>query len=85
MIEGLKELEKLLKLCRKQGVMSLEFDNVKFHLGDLPPESITTQTSDATDNPYQGFPSGVLSPEELQYYSVHGWQPQAPDARGEAS
>lgn len=36
MISTLKDLEKLLKLCRKQGVTELDLHGVSFKLGDLP-------------------------------------------------
>jgi hypothetical protein len=35
-IESLKELEKLIKLCRKQGLSSIKIDNIEFQLGSLP-------------------------------------------------
>lgn len=36
MVKDIKDLEKLLKLCRKQGVTDLEFEGLKIKLGDLP-------------------------------------------------
>jgi hypothetical protein len=36
MIEDLKQLEKLLKLCRKQGVDSIELEGLKLKFGEMP-------------------------------------------------
>lgn len=35
-IDSLKDLEKLFKLCRKQGVASITVDGITFELGALP-------------------------------------------------
>lgn len=35
-MNDIKELRKLIKLCREQGVQSIRFDGVELHLGDLP-------------------------------------------------
>jgi hypothetical protein len=35
-IDTLKDLEKVISLCRKLGVESIKIDNVEFHLGQLP-------------------------------------------------
>lgn len=43
MIKDIKELEKLFKLCRKQGVESIELDGCKIKFGDLPSKPVTTQ------------------------------------------
>ena len=36
MITDLKDLQHVLKLCRKYGVADLEFGNIKLKLGELP-------------------------------------------------
>lgn len=73
MIQDVKDLEKLLKLCRKQGVTELKFGNVEFKLGALPHDKVTqTQDEVTTDNPYSNFPDGELSPDQLMYYSAGG-------------
>lgn len=38
MIENLKDLERLLKLLRKQGVTDFKMNGVELKLGDLPSE-----------------------------------------------
>lgn len=35
-IESLKDLQKVIQLCRKLGVQSIKVDSIEFHLGDLP-------------------------------------------------
>lgn len=74
MIKDLKELEKLLKLCRKQGVTDIKLGDVELKLGELPAESNGRQTSveTPTDNPYANFPDGELTPEQLMFYSAGG-------------
>ena len=50
MIENLKDLQALLKLCRKQGVTEIALPQVSFKLGDLPvnhpAESIEEEDTD---------------------------------------
>lgn len=71
MIENLKELEKLLKLCRKQGVLEIKFGTVEFKLGDLPQE-VGAQSSIDESDPLKNFPQGELTPEQLMFYSSGG-------------
>lgn len=86
MIDTLKQLEKMIKLCRKQGVTKITFDNVALELGDLPVDTIQGVGSQeqTSGNPYAGFPTGTLTPEELTYYSVNGYQPDS-EPKEEAS
>lgn len=87
MIDTLKQLEKMIKLCRKQGVTKITFDNVTLELGDLLIEA-ATQTAgagdQAGDNTYSGFPTRILTPDELTFYSVNGFQPDS-EQKEEAS
>ena len=82
MIDSIKDLEKLLKLCRKQGVTEISVGAVAFKLGDLPSDNRTNQSvnDDLTEyeeiaNPFQDFPGGVLTPEHLAHYA-NGGTPQ---------
>jgi hypothetical protein len=70
LIESLKDLEKLLKLCRKQGVTEIKLGVVELKLGDLPTEQ--TVSMDVSDDPYKSFPQGELTPEQLMFYSAGG-------------
>jgi hypothetical protein len=76
-IDNLKELSKLMTLCRKQGVAAIEIDNIKFNLGPEPaptkwveaqiptytPGGITADTKIVTDE---------LTPEQLLMWSTGG-------------
>lgn len=74
MIESLKDLEKLLKLCRKQGVTELKLGTTEFKLGDLPQEYASQAEAIETDplNPFANFPQGELTNEQLAFYSAGG-------------
>lgn len=75
MIDSIKDLEKLLKLCRKQGVTDIELGTVKIKLGDLPEKMSYVDDpalQDKIDDPYANFPSGILSAEQLAFYSAGG-------------
>ena len=48
MITDLKELEKLMKLCRKQGISEFEIDNIRFKLGDLPIDNKSVEKEDTS-------------------------------------
>ena len=39
-IENIKELQKVIQLCRKQGIESFEIGDIKFTLGSLPKEEV---------------------------------------------
>lgn len=74
MVNNLKELEKLFKLCRKQGITELDLGTIKFKVGDLPYEAgkDAEQGEMPTENPYANFPDGELTPEQLAFYSAGG-------------
>ena len=74
MIESLKDLEKLLKLCHKQAVKEIKLGSVELKLGDLPQERRQSSEIEEipSDNPYANFPSGELTPEQLMFYSAGG-------------
>ncbi len=73
MIASLKDLEKLLKLLRKQGVVDFKMGDIDLKLGDLPrePQSVQEEEVDPED-PYAHFPPGMLTPEQLMFYSSGG-------------
>lgn len=81
MISNLKDLEKLIKLCRKQGLTEISLDGFcSFKLGDLPLEERGTQPLiEGVDDPYKNFPQGELSPEQLMFYSSGGSPDQDPE------
>lgn len=79
MIDNLKDLEKLLKLCRKQGVTDIKLGSVELKLGDLPTERTEASTNVVpTANPFANFPDRILTEEELLFYSSGGTPEDAP-------
>jgi len=72
-IADLKELKKLLQLCRAQGVTEINLGEVSFKLGDLPYEPDGSKSiTDETPAKYENFPTGNLTPEQLMFYSSGG-------------
>lgn len=70
MIKDLKDLEKLLKLCRKQGVKDIKLADISLSLGDLPQEA--SKALHDPVNPLANFPQGELTPDQLAFYSSGG-------------
>jgi hypothetical protein len=60
-LPDIKQLEKILKLCRKQGVTELTMSDMSFKFGDLPRD----QTADEPEANALG-----LTDEQLAFYSV---------------
>jgi hypothetical protein len=84
MIENLKDLERLLKLCRRQGVQEIELGTVKLKLGDLPVVETPHVAGDTEPrDPYVDFPDVVLTPEQLMFYSAGGVPADDPALGGE--
>lgn len=65
-IETFKDLEIIIKLCRKQGVSSIKVDNVELQLGDAPEKQEKLKPGDNT-NPEA---TSGLTEEELMLWSV---------------
>jgi hypothetical protein len=91
-LPDLKKLGKVIDLCRKKGIARFECAGIKFELGEEPTpklrrvikaESTPAETTDSS-NPYANFPKGILSQDELIYYSAGGMPPsddgQEPEA-----
>jgi len=74
MIESLKDLSALLKLCRKQGVTELSLGSeVSFKLGELPQRQETEMTEEAQmAEAYEEMPDRILTPEELTFLANGG-------------
>jgi hypothetical protein len=86
MIESIKDLEKLLKLCRKQGVTKIALATVSFELGALPEViSRSTVLEDVPEDPYANFPQGDLTPTQLMFYSSGGAPEDDPELQGETN
>lgn len=75
MINELKDLKQLFKLCRQQGVTEIKLSGVEIKFGDMPLESKSGSLIDSTQDeasPYANFPQGDLKPEQLIFYSSGG-------------
>jgi len=44
-IDTLKQLENVIKLCRKQGVTDIKIDGVELHVGPLPVKAMRSLSS----------------------------------------
>ena len=76
MISDLKDLDKLFKLCRKQGITDIKVAGIEIKFGDLPQGSVGSISNSTEEevviNPYDGFPQEILSPEQLTHYAMGG-------------
>lgn len=64
-IQNLKELSKLIDLCRKKGIDSIEIDNIKLKLGHI--ETAPVYTADAPA--IQPVPD--YTPDDILNWSTH--------------
>jgi hypothetical protein len=64
MLKDLKELEKFLKICRKQGIDEISFEGLSVKFGSLPLKAANQIEEDEilTDE---------LSPDELIFYAAN--------------
>lgn len=62
-INNLKELQAIIKLCRKTGISAIEVDGVKLSLGTEPKKLKSEQSSEATT---------ALTDEDMLYWSSAG-------------
>lgn len=72
MIENIKDLERLLKLCRKQGVTEINLGTVSFKLGELEERTTPMTQEEEIEDKYADFPDGPLTPEELVFFANGG-------------
>lgn len=63
MITDLKDFEKFLKICRKQGVSDVTCNGITVKLGNLP-------TKNDAEEEAEEIPTDGLSPEELAFYHL---------------
>lgn len=80
-IESLKDLSKLIALCRKTGVQSIRVDNIEMHLGADPTpkraapkkqaQAPTMRSTVVTDgDKIDPIETDELTPEQLLMWSV---------------
>lgn len=74
MISDLKDLQKLLKLCRAQGITDFKMNGLEIKFGDLPIVQGQAQQVAYQDpaTQWSNFPPGELTPEQLAFYSAGG-------------
>ncbi len=65
-IDTLADLRALIKVCRKEGINSIEVDGVKLELGNVPLKAKDLKT----EEPKNEMPS--YTDEELMTWSVNG-------------
>ena len=68
-LPDLKQLDKLIALCRKRGIKSVQIDNLKIELGDAP-EQRSTKKAQAISQVEEDFESDALTDEQLLHWSV---------------
>lgn len=70
MVQSIKELERLLKLCRKQGVTEITTPEVSLKLGELPTKHQDYQEQEPEE--IESIFDEPLTPEELVAFSNGG-------------
>lgn len=80
MINDLKDLKALFKLCRAQGIIDFKMNGLEIKFGDLPQDKNFQFESD-NSSPYANFPDGELTPEQLAFYSAGGLPEDDPALR----
>jgi hypothetical protein len=85
MIKDLKEFQKLLKICRSQGITDLKYNGLEVKFGELP-STVQSESYREVDepfvNPYDDFPDELMSPEQLAYYANGGLPQDDPFRKG---
>jgi hypothetical protein len=83
-LPDLKDLAKVIDLCRKKGVSSITLGDMRLEFGNEPerrpsksPIGDEIPAVDPSD-PWANFPAGNLTPEQLTYYSAGGVPGQEP-------
>ncbi len=82
-LPDLKQLGKVIDLCRKKGVDEITIGHLTLKLGAEPERparaagSTEIPEGDPAD-PYQNFPGGILTPEQLMFYSAGGMPGEEP-------
>lgn len=73
MIQDLKDLKALFKLCRLQGVTEIKLNGVEIKFGELPGEMSSAHLQEeVVSNAFANFPKDELTPEQLMFYSSGG-------------
>ncbi len=66
MIDNLKEFERFLKLCRKQGVTEASVGGVSVKIGNKPERESSKKKAEESDE----IETDSLTPDELMFYHL---------------
>lgn len=89
-ISNLKDLKKLIQLCRSQGVDAIEVNGIKFGLKDIPKaqkkykhisepsNSLSPNLDENISIPQMHIDTDELSEEEMLFYSAPSVQTENP-------
>lgn len=91
-LPDLKDLEKVIDLCRKKGVASITLGDVKLEIREEAPQSNYKKRKEKMElvgsadpsDPYANFPEGTLTEEQLMFYSSGGVPENDPALKGSA-
>ena len=73
-INSLKELDKLIQLCRRRGVESIRVDGIEFHLGQEPTTQKRIRKTSANNQVNTaGDVSTIDTPDELTPEQLLMW------------
>lgn len=76
-IPDLKDLERVIELCRKKGVSSITLGDVRLEIREEAPKSNYKKRKENElehnpIDPYANFPTDNLTEEQLMFYSSGG-------------
>lgn len=80
-LPDVKDLAKVIDLCQKKGVKVFQMGELRLELGEIPQKPRAHSRNEESEipdsdidplNPYADFPNGILSPEQLVFYSSGG-------------
>lgn len=79
-IDNFKDLENLIKLCRKQGIDSIKIDGIELEIGPAPERVYKTKSTSKSNTNVVHTPGGItddtqiitsdLTEEQLMFYSA---------------
>lgn len=83
MISTLNDLQKLLRILRKQGVQEFKMGDIQLKLGDLPFERVNADPEPESDQPeWKDFPTGMLTEAQAIHYASGGTPENDPELVG---
>lgn len=81
-LPNVKDLGKVIDLCRKKGVKIFQLGELRLELGDEPIRHTSDDKPEHNPaDPYANFPQGDLSPTQLMFYSAGGLPENDPELK----